>query len=181
MFPESYKKLLDIERVKRKTPNLNKLKVTLKNHPIKGGALYAIKPIKKGELIAYYKIRLFRLDEYDSPTNNMYTFDVYTKSGNSSRKLIGDIDLTSFPDPINNIPFWAPFANEPMKNQKCNAEIDHNVKENYKNRKIAKAGSVLIYKLVATRNIARNDEITWYYGDNYERDYEVFPEDSDCL
>lgn len=168
---KEYAELLDINNIMSNTPNANKLKVTLKKDDVKGTGIYATKVIKKGELIAYYRMKIFDYRVYESPTNNVYTFDIYTKTGNGSKILVGDIDLTSFPKPVKNIPFWAPFANEPMPNQKLNAEIDVNLQENYKTRKIARAGQYMTYKLVATRLINPGDEITIYYGKDYARSY----------
>jgi len=165
--------LLDIDRILKETPNKNKLKITLKKDPIKSSGVYATKPIKKNEVIAYYKVKVFNYDKYESPTGNMYTFNIYTKNGNESKTFIGDIDLDSFPLPENNITFWGPFLNEPSKGQKANAEVDNNIKENYKNRKRVKEGQTLIYKIVAKRNIKTGEELMWYYGEDYIRDYEV--------
>lgn len=172
-FPKEYVDLLDINQILSKTPNKDKLKIILKHDNIKGSGLFATKNIKKGELIAYYKMKVFDYRTYISPTNYVYAFDIYTKTGRGSKALIGDIDLNSFPEPIKNIPFWAPFANEPSPNQPLNAEIDTNLKENYSNRAHVKQGSFMIYKLVATQNIKPDEEITIYYGKDYVRNYEL--------
>ncbi len=175
---EEYKKLLDMNRILKDTKNKDKLKVILKKDNIKGTGIYAIKPIKKGETIAYYKITVFKHDTHKSPTGSVYTFTIYTAGGNPSQAFIGDIDLTSFPTPSpkNNIPFWGPFANEPSGNQKVNAEIDTNQRRNYKDKKRMQLGDSMVYDLVATRNIKPGEEVVWYYGEDYKRDYEVKPE-----
>jgi hypothetical protein len=149
------------------------LKVQLKEHPIKNTGLFAIKPIKKGEVIAHYKIGVYVYKGYTSPTNNVYTFNVYRKSGSDIKKYVGDINEHSFPLPINNIPFWGPFANEPSKGEVSNAEIDLNLDANYASRKTVKEGDTLVYDLVAIKNIKKGDEILWYYGEDYLRNYEV--------
>ena len=172
-FPKEYVDLLDINQILSKTNNKDKLKIILKHDNIKGSGLFATKNIKKGELIAYYKMKVFDHRTYTSPTNYIYAFDIYTKTGRESKALIGDINLNSFPEPIKNIPFWAPFANEPSPNQKLNAEIDTNLKENYTNRAQIKQGAFMIYKLVATQNIKPGEEITIYYGKDYVRNYEL--------
>src|SRR3972149_261507 len=166
----------DYERILKSTPNLDKLKVTLKKDKIKGTSLFATKRIKKGETVAYYKITVFGYKGYESPTNGIYTFDVYNKDGDDIYKYIGDIDLKSFPDPYKNIPFWGPFANEPSINQKSNARISMNLNNNYKNRRRVKIGSHLVYKLIAITDIEPGEEIVWYYGDGYIRNYEVDPD-----
>ena len=178
-FPRKFRKLLDINRIMRKTPNMDKLKVELINSKMKGNSLVATKKIKRKEIIAYYKVTVFDFEEYDSPTDNIYTFNVYDKKGYTMDELIADIDEESFPKPINNITFWAPFANEPSLTEEANSEMDYNIKYNYKNikRKKAKPGDVMIYKLIATKNINPGDEIMWYYGKDYIRDYEVNPND----
>lgn len=172
-IPPEYKKLLDPDRILKSTPNLKKLKITLKKDSMKGTSLYATEQIKKNETVAYYKIRVFRYKKYESPTDEVYTFDVYDKEGDDIYKYIGDIDLTSFPKPVNGITFWGPFANEPSVDQEANCRISMNLDANYKNRKKVKVGSSLIYKLVAIKDIEPGEEIMWYYGKDYIRDYEV--------
>lgn len=103
----------------------------------------------------------------------MYSFGVYRKNEDEYKRLIGDIDLESFPQPINDITFWAPFANEPSKGERCNAEIDIDTKYNYQNKTYTKPGETMIYKLIAKRKISPGDEIMWYYGKGYERNYKV--------
>mgnify|MGYP006308700553 CR=1 FL=1 len=104
-FPDEFKKLLNINRIKKNTKDLDKLKVTLKKDKLKGVGLYATKPIKKGELIAYYKLKTFSFKKYESPTDMVYSFEVYTKRGKESKRLIADICLESIPKPKKNIPY----------------------------------------------------------------------------
>ncbi|QKF93769.1 SET domain-containing protein [Fadolivirus algeromassiliense] len=174
-FPKEYVELLDMERILNVTKNKNKLKVILKKDTIKGTGLYATKPIKKGDTIAYYKITTFSRNEYTSPTNYVYSFEVYTCAGRESKYLIGDLYLDSIPEPTNNIPYWGLFINEPSENQDVNSEVDMNLDGNYKSekRKRVKCGGKLIYKVVALRDINVGEEITLNYGDNYVRSYEV--------
>jgi hypothetical protein len=153
--------------------NKNNLSVTLKKTEDKGVGLLATKTIRKGELIAYYKVKVFKHKKYDSPTNCVYIFEVYRKNGEVYKTLMGDIDEESFPEPLDNITFWAPFANEPSKNQRTNAEIDINLSENYADRKFAVEGDTMIYKLIASKMIRKGEEILWYYGEGYARDYTV--------
>ncbi len=173
IMSKEYKKLLDHKQILKGTKNKINLKVTLKKDKTKGVGLYATEKIMKGDVIAYYKITACKGKEYDSPTNFMYSFEVYKKNGDEYKRFIGDIDLNSFPDPKNDITYWAPFANEPSKGQKSNAELDMNLQENYKNRTKIKVGQSLIYKLEATRHINPGDEILWFYGPDYHRNYEV--------
>ena len=64
--------LFDIESILKNTPNVEELSVTLKNQPIKGNSLYATKPINKGDLIAYYKMKAYTSNnistDYDKKT-----------------------------------------------------------------------------------------------------------------
>lgn len=173
---EVYTKLLDMDRILTETKNKEKLKVILKKDKIKGTGIYATKLIKKGEVIAYYKIRVFDHNTYKSPTNGVYTFTIYTIGNNPSKVFIGDIDLDSFPLPKENIPFWGPFANEPSGNQKINAEIDTDLIHNYGNKKRVKLGDYMIYNLIATRNIKPSEEVVWYYGEDYKRNYKLIYE-----
>jgi len=171
VMSDEYVKLLDHKRILKKTKNKKDLSVTLKKTKLKGVGLYATKHIKKNEIIAYYKIKVFRTKGYESPTNFMYSFEVYKKSGDEYKTLIGDLDLNSFSDPVDDITFWAPFANEPTKSQRSNAELDQNTDGNYKNKTKVKIGQYMIYHLVARKDIKPGDEIMWYYGPDYERDY----------
>ena len=44
---------------------------------------------------------------------------------------------------------------------------------NYSDKTYSLAGETGIYKLVASKKIKPNDEILWYYGSGYERNYNV--------
>jgi len=175
IYPDEYKELFNIDRILSNTSGQEKLHVILKKDELKGTGLFAQKYIEKGKTIAYYKFRTFNRTTYESPTNFVYTFNVYLPTGKESKHLIGDINLDSFPDPINNIPFWAPFVNEPSGIQDINAEIDTNVDFNYKNGRKAKCNRVMIYKLISKRAIMPGEEITIYYGDLYDRTYDIDP------
>lgn len=148
-----------------------KLDVTLKKDPIKGVGLYATNKIKKGEVIALYKIKVFLKKDHE--TDNIYVFEVYKKNGDDYKRLIGDIYEDSFSEPIDGIPFWAPFANEPNKSQRINSEIDIDLKGNFKDRNYLVPGDIVIYKLISTKMIKPGTEIMWYYGPDYERNYLV--------
>jgi hypothetical protein len=163
---------LDIDTIKKRTSN-KYVKVQLKKHPIKGIGLYATQNIQKNEVIAHYKITVYLYKNYDSPTKNVYTFNVYRKNGTDIKKYIGDISNDSFVKPVKNISFLAPFANEPSIGEKSNAEMELNLENNYKDRSHVNVGDTLIYNLVAIRDIKKGEEILWYYGEQYNRDYKV--------
>ena len=145
------------------------IKVELRETENKGSGLFAIQPIKKGEIIAYYKIKVFKSANHN--TDYVYAFDVYRKNGVVYQRFVGDLYKSSFPDPEDGISFLAPFANEPFGNEKTNSEIDIRLDETYKNKKKAYLlpGDVLIYHLIATKNIKPGEEILWYYGKDYDR------------
>lgn len=166
---------LDINKIKKQA-STSSIKVILKKHYNKGMGLFAKQAIKKDEVIAYYKVTIFETKKYDSPTKNVYTFNIYRKNESEIKKYIGDIDDSSFPKPLNNISYLAPFANEPSIGEKSNAEMDLNLEENYKDIKYAKAGEHMVYKLMAIRDIKKGEEILWYYGDDYYRNYAVSKE-----
>lgn len=165
--------MLDYKKILNNTKNKEKLSIELKETKEKGFAIFATKNIEKGDVIAYYKCMVYSDKDHESPTGSVYTFYAYRKNGQEYKKLICDIYEDSFPEPINNIPFWAPFVNEPSLNQKENSDIDLDLKTNYKDRNFTKSGDTLTYKLVATRRIRPGEEITWFYGPDYKRDYKV--------
>ena len=164
---------MDYQKILKETPDKKNLNVTLKKSKDKGVGLFATKTIKKGDTIAYYKIQMFREKDYESPTDFVYSFEVYRKNGEIYKRLIGDIYPDSFPEPENNIPFWGPFANEPSQNQRTNADIEIDLEENYKDRNFSVPGDTMVYRLVATKIIRPQDEILWYYGRHYPRNYKV--------
>ena len=151
--------LLNHTKILNKTKNKKDLSVTLKNSKDKGVGLYATKKINKGDIIAYYKVKIFRKTIYESPSDYVYSFEVYKKNGDEYKRFIGDIDVDSFPEPKDNISYWAPFANEPSKNQKSNATIEIDLKENYKNKNYSVPGETMTYLLMANRKINPKDEI----------------------
>lgn len=167
-------RLLDIDRQLEITKNY-KMKVTLKCDPIKGIGLFATQDIKKNETVAYYKLTVFDSDSYVSPTNHVYAFSVYLRSGKVNETLVGDIDQGSFPMPIKNIPFWGLFVNEPSDGQSENAGFNPNIRYNYKiyGKRGIKCGDQLIYSVFALKDISAGEEILAYYGDEYERNYKV--------
>ena len=170
---KEFKKLLDINIIKKNTDNINKLKVTLKKNKIKGAGLYASKPIKKGSVIAYYKMKVFEYNKYKSPTGEVYTFDVYKKNGNTDKKLIADLYEGSIDKPFRGKPLWAFFSNEPDAGKPENAHIYEDNKKNFRNRDKLYPGDIVVYKLVAVKNINSGEEVVWCYGDSYVRNYSV--------
>ena len=173
LFPYEFNMLLHMDRILNNTKNKDNIKIILKKDNIKGTGVYATQFIEEGETIAYYRIRIFNQSTYKSPTNFIYTFSIYGTKGKKCDHLIGDIDSESIPEPLNNIPYWGMFVNEPFTNQDINSEVDINTDYNYIERKRVRVGMYLVYKIVAKRDIDIDEEITIYYGDEYERDYEL--------
>ena len=148
------------------------LSVQLKKGP-KGVSLFAKKLIKKGNIVSYYKFKLFSVKNFKGVKKDMYVMSVYTKQYNFNPRLLGDLFEGSLEQPKYNIPFWAYFSNEPSGNQIENCTIDPNLKSNYKFRHFVKEGDTMIYKLIATKDINPGEEIVWCYGDYYNRTYKA--------
>lgn len=142
-----------------------------------GIKLVCVKPIEKGETIAYYKFMVYKDDiSYKPYRDNMYAMSVETKNGKISNRLIGDIYPGSLQYPgKDGIPYYAFFSNEPTPKQRENCRLDPELKRNYANRKVIRAGDTMIYSLKATCDIKKGEPITWCYGSLYERDYEINP------
>jgi hypothetical protein len=149
------------------------LRVELKKGP-KGTSLYARKPLKRGNVVAYYKFLLHKYrDNFRGKKSDMYVMSVYTKKDKFNPRVIGDIYEGSLDPPKYNIPFWAYFSNEPSGDQKENCTINSNLKYNYRKRNTVRPGDTMVYKLVATKDISPGEEIVWCYGENYVRKYEA--------
>lgn len=152
------------------------LKVKLRKSKMKGTSLYAAKPIKKGNVIAYYKFKVYNENKHRQVKGGMYGMTVYTKSGREARNKIGDIYPGSLARPKRGISYWAYFSNEPAKHprkQKENAYLDINLKQNYRHRSRVRVGDTMVYKLRASKNIKKGEEITWCYGEYYGRNYDA--------
>jgi hypothetical protein len=166
-----YYKIKDVLDYKFARKFTNKdVKVELKKGP-KGVSLFARKPIRKGNIVAYYKFKVYKDQQFKGIKSNMYSIAVYNKSGRMSEKFIGDIYGGSLSVPKRGISFLAYFSNEPSDDQEQNCELDLNLESNYRNRDRVKEGDTMIYKLVATQNISKGEEVCWCYSSSYERDY----------
>ena len=169
------KHLFDYKEILKNTPDKDKLSVILKKGK-KGVSLFAIKDIKKGDIIAYYKIKVYKIKEYTNTVkDDMYLFTIYNKNGYAYKKFIGDIYEGSLPKPKRNIPYWAYFANEPSIGEKQNSYMDKQSFENFtkKNRTRLHEDDIVTYALVADSDIKKEEEILWCYGDSYNRNYKV--------
>ena len=164
-------KIFDIKHAKNMAKG-HTLKVILKKG-FKGTSLYATKPIKKGSVVAYYKFMLYKDDnKFNGINNNMYAITAFNKNDKANKSLVGDIYEGSLEPPKYGIPYWGYFCNEPSGDQTENSYLDINLKGNFKNRDRLRAGETMVYKIVASRDIKKGEEITWCYGSLYGRNYE---------
>ena len=149
-------------------------KIKVAKDPILTVKLVCVKPIKKGETIAYYKFMVHDSKKYKPYKNNMYAMTVESKKGYARNSLIGDIFPGSLELPgKDGIPYYAFFSNEPSLKEKENCYLDSELKLNYANRSSVKPGDTMIYSLKASCNIKKGESITWCYGSEYGRDYPV--------
>jgi len=164
---------LDMDYVIANTKGYHDLKIEIRRTS-KGTSLFAREPIRKGNNIAFYKLKIIK-ERSRKPRvkGGIYTFSIYDKEGEKIKALTGDLCDESLEQPRRGIPFFAYFANEPSAGQKCNAHMDDSLKENYKDRDTVDEGDFFTYRLLAMNDIAAGEEICWYYGDHYDRDYEV--------
>jgi hypothetical protein len=163
-------KTLDRDYLIKNTKNYSKLPTRL-DKTIKGTSLIANKDIKKGDLLAYYKMKVYNSKDYKGINDNMYTFNVYNKANKHFRNLIADVYEDSIEQPINGITFWGHLANEPSVDQKPNSKIVTQSNKNLEGD--IKDGDIIVYELVATKDIKKDDEITWCYGGSYKRNYKI--------
>ena len=151
----------------------SKTKVKLRNSKKYGIELVCSKPIRKGEIVAYYKFKVFRDATYKGFRDNMYTMTVVSKKDNPGRTLVGGLYSGSLELPVKGKTFLAFFANEPSGKIRENCELDVELAYNYRHRKIVLAGDTMRYSLRATKPIKKGERIVWCYGEQYERKYKV--------
>ena len=156
--------LLDIDYIKKNTPNLEKMKTTLKKMKNKRVGLFANKNIKKGETISYYLVKAYKSSK--KILNRMYSVTLYNKNGNLNNNLTGDLCLESLQSPTKNgITYWGYFSNEPSMNEEENCELDFKNSFKYTKDKLKlEEGDFVLYKLLSKKNIKKGDEILWCYG-----------------
>lgn len=144
----------------------------------KGLGLYATKLINREQIVAYYKVKVYENDT-TSEIGDTYKIGIMSKTGKLYKYLYGDLYNGSFSLPVKDIQtgiyvsFLAPFINEPTPNEKENVEIDFNILHNYARKNKSRTGEIIIYKFRAIKDIEPDEEILWYYGDEYCRNYEV--------
>jgi hypothetical protein len=163
-----------MDYVIKNTKNYEKCNVYLKRTK-KGVSVFARKPFKKGDVVAFYKFKIFKsYKSYKGVKNGTYLMTVYKKNKEIDMYLIGDICNESLDQPTEDgLTYYGYFSNEPSDGQTCNVYLNTDIDTNYKDRDVVKEGDFLTYRLVATRDIQPDEEICWYYGDEYPRNYEV--------
>ena len=168
--------LFNRPKILKRTPEKNKLSIVIRKDRVKGNSLFAIKPIKKDDIIAYYKMKVVHgADPKHNFRDSMYLFNVTNSKGREYSYLYGDLYAGSLPNPIRHIPYWAYFSNEPNVNQESNSYIDYMYEDNFtkKKRTVLKVGDTIRYALKAARDIEKGEEIMWCYGEGYDRNYKT--------
>lgn len=168
--------ILNIKWLKRNTPEYSSCVSVPKKYKNKGYGLCAGKNINKGDVVAYYRSTVYKADGHKRNTSIDYTFNVYSPSGNRNWSLVGDLTPASYQLPCNGVPYWGYLINEPNVGQKSNCYLDKQHAKNFSERKSLKIGDFVVYAIRAKRNIKKGEELMWYYGPYYERDYETVPD-----
>ena len=148
-----------------------KYTVKLEHNKVTGTGIVAQKDLRKGDVVAYFKMRVVRDSPFpdDSPHQHRYAVSLETRSEKTS-SLIGDLAPESLPPAENNIPYFAYFSNEPAKAKDWNVVLDTDVSYNFANRKVLKIGTTVRYRLIASQTIRQGTAILWCYGAGYCRD-----------
>ncbi|CAF0926122.1 unnamed protein product [Brachionus calyciflorus] len=168
---EVFPHFFNITYLNEQTPNYEHMRTYLKETPNKGIGVFAKRKILADRLVMLYKLKIFNYDNYNSLSGGEYSFKVLKRLENGTEiteeSKTADIFDETFGKPRGRIPFWGFLSNEPSLNQSENVrcEID-NQKDVYEE------GDIIIYKFLADRDIEKDEEITWCYGDSYIRDYE---------
>lgn len=146
--------------------DLKHLKVKLKK-TFKGVSLFANRDIKKHEVLAYYKARICRITDKDK-FQRKYRVALYSKRRKMYKYLISNIYENSLDIAENDIPYWAYLSNEPSESQTSNCYL-----QTHDPLKRVRVGDSVIYRLISTRPIKKDEEIVWCYGNYYNRNYKT--------
>lgn len=135
----------------------------------KGKGVVATSPIRKGHVIAYYCMVAVpkKMVQHDC------LMTLYSKTGHALRKYVGDVDHDQDNCAYRGVPCYGHYINEPSPGQSTNAFLCDSPEINFRTRKKVKLGDKLRYRVIASRDIQPGEEITWYYGDEYERAYDI--------
>ena len=137
----------------------------------KGTYIVANKDIKKGTIVSYFKMKVYYHKDYKGVNNDMYIFNVYNSEDEYFEDFIADIYEDTIEQPINNITFWGHLANEPSIDESSNTFVNSKSSKNINGN--IKKGDIVIYELTASKDIKKDDEITWCFGGGYIRNYEI--------
>lgn len=145
-------------------------KVCVTSIPGKNRGLRALSDLPRNYICAYYPVQIVPVDP-DTPASDrsywMYGTQVYNEKGNVYRKLKGRLAPRSLRRTVyKNKPVVAHFVNEPAPGETENCHV-------FFSSKFVQPGDIDYYPLKTTRAVRRGEELLWYYGDEYDRDYEV--------
>lgn len=146
----------------------------------KGISVIAIKPISKGSVVAYYRVKAKPTPVKSSVNRGMYLIMIYNDKGRAMNSVIGDVGNISIHEPNYNVPYWGYFMNEPSMGEKGNCSLDINTKGNYSEKAVIERGHKKIregdhytYKIRATKDVGVGEELMWCYGEAYARKYDT--------
>ena len=171
------------------TPNLNT--TYLNENVLKGGyGIYANKKFTKGDIVIFYLTKIYdRKNIVETDIDFKYLINLeYFYDNPLYIDKVGVLFSKSNLTPVT-IPhvkdekttFLGYLCNEPSLSEEDNCKIerveynsvmwkksitDEDIKDNISNK-------YCLFKLVATKDINKDDEILWCYGENYDREYET--------
>jgi hypothetical protein len=133
----------------------------------KGLSVFAVQKIPKGQKICYYKFKVRKdRDKQEYLTN--YRICLRNNKNKTLKNLVGDLYEGSIRTPCSEdmIPYCGYLVNEACETQRFNAGIELEIQD-WKLDDIGK------YVLYALEDIGIGEEICWFYGKEYKRDYKI--------
>ena len=165
-FPQ----LFDLVQIKKECGKYSNIKTYLKKTKNKGIAVFANRNIKKDEIVCYYLVKIYDRSNFENIFDNIYTISIKGSNGETLNHLTGDIFEQSLLSPtIDGIAYWGYLVNEPSVNKKINCACISCDENSIFKTKI-EHGDLYRFSILALNNIKKGDEITWNYGDRYNRD-----------
>jgi len=162
--------------------------IVIKHHPGKQGyGVFARRNLRKGALVAYYAIKLFRVSKSNkpTPTNDMYVTCAPSSPKNPkgwSRTFYGDIGKHAG-DVFGRYvfrgkPVCGHVINEPGKGERENCDMpttvwDASLLKDGRKRPHFKAGDVVFHDIKTLRPVKKGEELVTVYNDDYQRNYEL--------
>ncbi|RMZ96859.1 hypothetical protein BpHYR1_038410 [Brachionus plicatilis] len=161
--------LFNISYIIENTQNYNFFKIELKETLQKGIGIFSTRRIASNRTILYYKLKIFDGKNYTAFDNFKYSFIVIdNETGQHDRTRVADIFIDSNQKPRGRKPFWGYLINEPDENQNENVKVYLD-----QTKYDTEIGNILVYKMVTKAIIEPGEEITWCYGNSYERNYKT--------